>query len=88
METWTYWKTRTPYENTWSLLSQNNCRHLYKHNIHPMLNTQKIHDQLKRLRKSPPKKTGTNLKIQLNHMHNESSFTTIVLLKHQVWMRK
>ncbi len=25
----------------------------YKHNIHPMLNTQKLHDQLKRLRKSP-----------------------------------
>jgi hypothetical protein len=35
-----------------------------------MLNTQKIHDQLKRLRKSPKKK-------QLSHMHNESSFTTI-----------
>jgi hypothetical protein len=27
----------------------------YKHNVHPMLNTQKIHDQLKGLRKSPKK---------------------------------
>jgi len=28
----------------------------YKHNVHPMLNTQKIHDQLKRLRKSQKNK--------------------------------
>jgi hypothetical protein len=28
----------------------------YKHNVHPMLNTQKIHDELKRLRKSQKNK--------------------------------
>jgi len=38
-------------------------------NVHPMWNTQKIHDQLKIF-----------LKSQL--------MNTIVLLKHQVWMRK
>ncbi len=42
-----------------------------------MLNTQKIHDQLKRLRKSQEKKTIFFLEKQLSHMHNESSFTTI-----------
>jgi hypothetical protein len=48
----------------------------YTSNVHPMLNTQKIHDQLKRLQKSQKIQTKTKLQKELNHMTNQTSYIT------------
>jgi len=45
----------------------------YTSNVHPILNTQKIHDQFKRLRKS---QTKTKLQKELNHITNQTSYMT------------
>ncbi len=48
----------------------------YTSNVHPMLNTRKIHDQLKRLQKSQKTQTKTKLQKGLNHITNQTSYTT------------
>jgi uncharacterized protein YaiI (UPF0178 family) len=48
----------------------------YTSNVHPMLNTQKIHDQLKRLQKSQKTQTKTKLQKELNHITNQTSYIT------------
>jgi hypothetical protein len=44
----------------------------YTSNVHPMLNTQKIHDQLKRLQNHKK----TKLQKELNHITNQTSSIT------------
>jgi len=46
----------------------------YASNVHPMLNTQKIHDQLKRLWKSQKIQTKTKLPKESNHITNQTSY--------------
>jgi hypothetical protein len=46
----------------------------YASNVHPMLNTQKIHDQLKRLWKSQKIQRKTKLQKELKHITNQTSY--------------
>jgi hypothetical protein len=48
----------------------------YTSNVHPMLNTQKVHDQFKRLQKSPKIHTKTKLQNELNHITNQTPYIT------------
>jgi len=48
----------------------------YTSNVHPILNTKKIHDQFKRLRKSQKIQTKTKLEKELNHITNQTSYMT------------